>query len=479
MDKIILIFLTIIVQTLYFFNNITILQNQFYSLKRFILYSKKEKLNIIRFLLITTCFVLIRYSYMYVIFYLISFLLFKIKLIKNLKITKRVIIQFIIFILCLSLNFLVIKNKYCYLIYNLFCYWISFAISVLIEKLKQKYYIKKAKEKLKNYKTKTIAITGSYGKTSCKNYIYEFLKDKYNVLISPHSYNTLNGMLLTINKSLKPYHNYLILEIGVDEKKGMNKFINNFSFDYCAVTCIGYQHLSTFKTIDNIAKEKCKLLNASTIMSIYNKDDFYISNTSFKENNISFSTNSNANIIIKPLKNNLIEIKIYDEIYQSFTNLLGRHNLSNLALSVAVCKAVGLGNEEIVNKIGKIKNVCHRLSVFKDGNWTIIDDSYNSNINGFINALDVLSSFDTLKIIITPGIIENSNNKNDNIVISKKINEVADLALLIKNPAFSEKVNNKKSFYTFTEAYNYLKENYKDIKLTILIENDLPEIYIR
>ena len=147
MDKIILIFLTIIVQIFYFFNNITILQNQFYSLKRFILYSKKEKLNIIRFLLITTCFILIRYSYMYIIFYLISFLLFKIKLIKNLKITKRVIIQFIIFILCLSLNFLVIINKYCYLIYNLFCYWISFAISVLIEKLKQKYYIKKAKEK--------------------------------------------------------------------------------------------------------------------------------------------------------------------------------------------------------------------------------------------------------------------------------------------------------------------------------------------
>ena len=293
---------------------------------------------------------------MYIIFYLISFLLFKIKLIKNLKITKRVIIQFIIFILCLSLNFLVIINKYCYLIYNLFCYWISFAISVLIEKLKQKYYIKKAKEKLKNYKTKTIAITGSYGKTSCKNYIYEFLKDKYNVLISPHSYNTLNGMLLTINKSLKPYHNYLILEIGVDEKKGMNKFINNFSFDYCAVTCIGYQHLSTFKTIDNIAKEKCKLLNASTIMSIYNKDDFYIKIDIDKEKRLIKITDTGIGMTKEEAEK---LISVGDKVsFKKFFEKMGENRVTATYIDDRGGIAVLLKALEYVNTDKKITLVC-------------------------------------------------------------------------------------------------------------------------
>ena len=172
-------------------------------------------------------------------------------------------------------------------------------------------------------------------------------------------------------------------------------------------------------------------------------------------------------------------IKIFNNYYITTSLLLGKHNLSNLALSIAVCKKIGMEDAKIIDRISKIKNVEHRLSLFYDKNWTIIDDSYNSNVDGFLNALDVLNQFDGYKIIITPGIIETSKKENFDLIISQKINSVTDLALLIKSPSFFKYVDNKLSFYSFKEAYTYLKNNYIDKNLTILIENDLPEIFLR
>ena len=83
--------------------------------------------------------------------------------------------------------------------------------------------------------------------------------------MTPHSYNTLNGVLLTINNLLKPYHEILILEIGVDCKKGMDKFTKYFDFDYCLVSAIGNQHIKTFKSIENIIKTKFELCDAGEL----------------------------------------------------------------------------------------------------------------------------------------------------------------------------------------------------------------------
>ena len=482
MDKFLLFVIMFIIQIINFITKITILQNQYYSIKRYFIYVKENKkvlLLLLSFFSIALSFLLIKKFNFFLIFYILPFVVFNYKLIKNFKITKRIVVQFLVLLAFLLLNIVFIDNIYIVLIYNTFCFWISFFVSSSLEAIKQKYYIKKAQKKIKKYNVKVIAITGSYGKTSCKNYIYEILKEKYNVLISPHSYNTLNGVLLTINKHLKSFHNYLILEIGVDSKNGMNKFIKNFSFDYCAVTCIGPQHLKTFKTIENIAKEKNKLLKVSTIASFYNKDDVYISKNTNINQGVTFSCVDNADIVVKQIRNNKLNIKIFNKNYNTTSMLLGKHNLSNLALSIAICKKIGVEDSKIIDRISKIKNVKHRLSLFYDNNWTIIDDSYNSNIDGFLNALDVLNQFDGYKIIITPGIIETSNNNKFDMLISQKINSITDLALLIKSPSFYKYVDNKLSFYSFKEAYTYLKNNYIDKKLTILIENDLPEIFLR
>ncbi|MDE5830414.1 MAG: UDP-N-acetylmuramoyl-tripeptide--D-alanyl-D-alanine ligase, partial [Clostridia bacterium] len=86
-----------------------------------------------------------------------------------------------------------------------------------INNLINKYYINDAKKILKGMPNlKIIAVTGSYGKTSTKNYLAKILSSKYNVLYTPGNFNTLLGITKTIRANLKPTHEIFICEIGID-----------------------------------------------------------------------------------------------------------------------------------------------------------------------------------------------------------------------------------------------------------------------
>ena len=465
-----------------FLSSNNILQKQYYSYKRYLLYLFEQKTYVLYKLLSVVCLFLTLFSNIFAFFGLFHFVEpFKNKIIKF-KFSKRIIRHFIIFeLLNLSTSVFIILNKdfISLFIANLSYFLLfesSFFISVFIEKIIQKHHIKLAKNKLKAYKTKIIAITGSYGKTSLKNYVFELAKNYYSILSTDKSFNTLNGILLTINNNLKPYHDYILLEIGVDEKGGMDKFVKLFKFDIGVVTTIGNQHLKTFKSIDNIAKEKIKLLYNCTDYVVINNEDPYINNLTFNTNTIKCSINKDSEVYLNKGKNNLINISIYNNKYISSYSLLGKHNLSNLSLAIGMCKALNIDDKHIISNINKLKNVDHRLSISIYHNWTIIDDSYNSNLNGFINALEELSNYDTFKILITPGIIENPLANKELI---NYINKHSDLVLITSNIDVFNKLNNKLFFNSFNEAFSYLKNNYYDKKLTILIENDLPDIYLR
>ena len=151
----------------------------------------------------------------------------------------------------------------------------------------------------------------------------------------------------------------------------------------------------------------------------------------------------------------------------------------NLSLAIAVAIILNINMADIIKSINHIKNVNHRLSLVKKGQWQIIDDSYNSNYDGMINAIDVLKNFSGFKVIITPGIIETKLNDKQKDEIANKINETVNLALLINHPIFEAQINNKLAFMSFKEAYSYLESNYKNKDLIILIANDLPDIYIK
>mgnify|MGYP003405677556 FL=1 len=139
-------------------------------------------------------------------------------------------------------------------------------------------HYKQAKKRLKLYDPFIIGITGSWGKTSIKNYIYECLKYENITYKSPKSYNTLVGSLITINKYLNSYNNTFILEMGLAYKNDIKKITKLIKPNISIISEILPSHLETMKSIDNIVDEKMKIVSnmKDNGLIIINNDNEYI-----------------------------------------------------------------------------------------------------------------------------------------------------------------------------------------------------------
>ena len=92
-------------------------------------------------------------------------------------------------------------------------------INTPIEKSITRWYYNDAKRIIESHKELIIiGITGSFGKTSTKNYLAQVLSEKYNVLVTPGNFNTLLGVVRTIREQLRPYHQVFIVEMGAKQQ---------------------------------------------------------------------------------------------------------------------------------------------------------------------------------------------------------------------------------------------------------------------
>ncbi len=95
------------------------------------------------------------------------------------------------------------------------------------ENAMKKYYYTDAKKRLREHPNlKIIGITGSYGKTSTKFILEKILSKEYNTLITPHSYNTTLGVILTIRNMLRRSHEVFVVEMGAKQKEILKKSVN-------------------------------------------------------------------------------------------------------------------------------------------------------------------------------------------------------------------------------------------------------------
>ncbi|MBQ4100221.1 MAG: UDP-N-acetylmuramoyl-tripeptide--D-alanyl-D-alanine ligase, partial [Oscillospiraceae bacterium] len=140
---------------------------------------------------------------------------------------------------------------------------IANAINIPIEAIINNWYVNDAKKILNQNKGLIkIGITGSFGKTSTKFILSRILAEKYNVLMTPESYNTLMGVVKTIRLMMKNTDEVFVCEMGANQTRDIKDLCNLVNPTYGVLTSIGMQHLETFKTPENIVKTKYDLVNA-------------------------------------------------------------------------------------------------------------------------------------------------------------------------------------------------------------------------
>ncbi len=398
------------------------------------------------------------------------------------KFTRRSLSFLFVYLLIIVLSAIFLNNYFLYAFHVLILLCteiIVIFVNIMLcpyEHFVRKFYIGKAKRKLKNNPNlKIIAITGSFGKTSFKNYLYAILCGQYNVIKTPGSINTPMGICKFINSSLTPYDDILILELGVDAPNTMRKFFKIFHPDIGVITAIGEMHLATFKTIENIQKEKLSLFKnlKEEKAKFYNQDCKLISLTT-KDNVHPYSL-SEIKIISMSIEGTSFEY--LNHVY--FAPIFGRHQLLNLLGAIKVAKYLDIREDILVNRLNFVKAEKHRLSVEKINNTYIIDDAYNTNYLGISEAIGTLNSFSGSKGIILNGIIEaGSKAKEINFKLGTILASIDEVVLLkTANPDLKDglrSVNKKfKVFAKYSEALAYLlKRDLNYILLSSKAENE-------
>lgn len=367
-----------------------------------------------------------------------------------------------------------------------------------IEKAIRQYYINDAKKMLKAcLDLKVIGITGSYGKTSVKYYLSTVLKAKYNVLMTPESYNTPMGVVKTIREQLRPTHEIFVCEMGARHVGDIKEICDIVFPEYGIITSIGEQHLETFKSIENIIKTKFELYDAVADKDkmFLNGDNENITKTLIgKGDKISHTYGLNeqnetyAYDIKVTNKGTVFSVCCRGQKIEGLqTPLVGEHNVINLTGVISVCLSLGVEAEDIKLFVKKLASPPHRLQLTRRGNTAIIDDAYNSNPAGCEAALKTLSLFDGVKVLITPGMVELGEMQDQcNYEFGRQAAAVCDNIYLVgrkqTQPIYKGVMEAGFSADklvvcdSFMDAYNKAMALPGTEKI-ILIENDLPDNY--
>ena len=327
-----------------------------------------------------------------------------------------------------------------------------------------------AKYMVNKYKPKTIAITGSVGKTTTKNILYNILKTKYNVLTNEKNYNNNIGVPLTIF-NLNQNHEILLLELGMNHPKEISYLSNMINPNISAITNIGSSHIGYLKTKENILKAKLEILDGMKEKILFvNGDDNQLKNiketrkSGFNKNNDLIGYDINSNLYTSSFK-----IKYQNKEYKINTNL-PRHLLNDVLIAIDIALYLKIDIKDIISTLKNYKTDNMRMDIIKDNNNnTIINDCYNSSFESLTGILKLLENEKQDKLLII-GDIKELGNK------SKEIHE--SLTLYIDNIKNKEVflVGNEvkyinidaKYFEDYEEVLKYLKSKKTENKLILI-----------
>ena len=374
-------------------------------------------------------------------------------------------------------------------------------------------YLFSARKRIKGLNPKVIGITGSYGKTSTKYILHRILSEKFNTLMTPDSYNTPMGICKVIRGQLTAEHEVFIVEMGAYKRGDIRELCNLASPHIGILTAVGPQHLERFKSVANIAKTKYELIESlpSGGLAVFNCDNEICAELANKREQggnpvFRYATTPSSGVEasahpqltatnIRHTNDGLVftvhpfvgtqeatEIEIR-------TQLLGRHNVSNILAAMAVAIACGMTLEEIRAAIAKVEPVPHRLQLASGaGGVTIIDDSFNSNPVGAEAALEVLSEIgDGKKVLVTPGMVELGEKEYDeNKKLGERAADVCDLVILV-GPMRTLPILDGLKAAAYPSQQIVVALNLEEVKKhlatrvqpgdVVLFENDLPDSY--
>jgi len=342
---------------------------------------------------------------------------------KKLVVTARIKRFATIFVLCVGGLFYIGMTAFV----PLFALLFSLPISIRFEKeLAHRYEQKAADRVLTDGALTVIAVTASYGKTSIKNFLAHILASKYKVYATPRSVNTKIGIAKDINETLPRDAQIYVIEAGARQRGDIAEIAELVKPQYAVIGKIGPAHMEYFKTLENIQATKCEILRSDRL-----KKAFCYENSGAKGDEILiFGENSEYKIsnVTRSLNGISFELCIGGDTVHFSAPLLGAFNALNLSAAILVALELGIDKATVAESLKTLKQVEHRLQRIDAGGKIILDDSFNGNIDGVLEGVEICKLHSGTKVIITPGLVEASEEDNERF--ARAIDSVFDLVIL-------------------------------------------------
>jgi len=359
--------------------------------------------------------------------------------------------------------------------------------------------ILKTNKKILEYKSLVkIGITGSFGKSSVKNYLWQILAQENYAVKTPLSYNTILGVKKVIDLEIFEKVKYFLVEMGAFTRGDIGKITKMVEPQFGILTAVGKQHLDRFGSVEKVRQTKFELLEGikdkskvlvnwdnEKIREWINKNDKYktVKKYSIKDRQADFWA---GNIRLSK-EGSSFEIHWGNQKEKINTRLFGSVNVENLTGAIGMALILGVKMDKIKKGIEKIGAVKNRLEIKKIGKATVIDNTYSSNQEGFLRLIADLKKIKGTKALVTPGIVElGRETKSVHQIVGKRAGEVFDEIVLVKESEMTRslqvglgraKKRNKVWFLEDFAKYWLTVQKLSEKYDWVVLENDLPENY--
>ncbi|MCW2544084.1 MAG: hypothetical protein JWM40_1636 [Frankiales bacterium] len=271
-------------------------------------------------------------------------------------------------------------------------------------------FLEKARARITKVNPTLIAITGSYGKTTTKNYLAHLLSRSHTVLASPASFNNAMGLSRAVNDGLVPGTEVFVAEMGTYGKGEINRLCEVFPPDIAMITAIGEVHLQRMKDRAGVLAAKSEIATKARTVVLNVDDDLLVG----------FARELKAQgkeVIGCSVRDRDADVAIVDGTLLVRGQEIGAADLPEsvhpLNAACAIGAALALGDDPAVlrPRLAELPTVAHRLEPreMPDGSW-VLDDTYNSNPAGAAEAVRRAAALAARSggrfHVVTPGMVE-------------------------------------------------------------------------
>lgn len=257
---------------------------------------------------------------------------------------------------------------------------------------------------------KTIAVTGSAGKTTVKEMMAAILSRRGQVLSTQGNFNNDIGVPLTMLR-LTEKHNYAVLELGANHQGEIAYTTSLAKPDVAIITNVAASHLEGFGDVYGVARAKGEIFNGLSAqgLAILPADseyrDYWLKRLEGKAV-MQFSATGPADYYAEGIvldTQGCAGFELICPAGRQFIQLTipGRHNVANALAAAAACITVGATLTDVQLGLAQMQAVKGRTNVkMVNPQLRLIDDTYNANVESVKAAIDLLASYSGYRILV-------------------------------------------------------------------------------